>query len=329
MPLNPASGYSLTLPSARFYGGASTRWFNTTNLPGFSDSFVRNDAANDFFGFRAQSHHAVSVAFVWLKEDFLEGAEVADHPVSLSAESRFLLRTGGNRWEQVFGRWLVREAGQWYVSEAALATGLGDKALTFADDFDHGRWAAVDLADAPLLNLDLDSLVYATRTFTDLTGFGVYLENDDLAGGRLWFYIREFRIEAAVTVPLPLTPLQAWRQTHFGISDNTGLAANDADPLGKGLPNLLAFALGAAPLDPADRPAVLWQATGGTLSLTFTPAVTAGLQFAVELSENLTDWTTLTNITALLEVDIPFTFAHPLPAHPPRPLFLRLRVTEE
>jgi hypothetical protein len=53
-------------------------------------------------------------------------------------------------------------------------------------------------------------------------------------------------------------PLHAWRQTYFGTTSNTGLAANDADPDKDGVPNLLEYALGTSP----------WQA--GPLALGFT-----------------------------------------------------------
>nr|MCU0749442.1 hypothetical protein [Akkermansiaceae bacterium] len=59
-----------------------------------------------------------------------------------------------------------------------------------------------------------------------------------------------------------LSRLQVWRRFHFEITENTGLAANDADPDGDGMPNLLEFAFG---LDP-------WQNSSGELpQATFTP----------------------------------------------------------
>jgi hypothetical protein len=42
-------------------------------------------------------------------------------------------------------------------------------------------------------------------------------------------------------------PLQAWRQTHFGTTSNTGIAANDADPDFDGIVNLLEYVLGTHP----------------------------------------------------------------------------------
>lgn len=50
----------------------------------------------------------------------------------------------------------------------------------------------------------------------------------------------------AVTV-LALTPVQDWRQLHFGSILNTGIAADTADPNGNGLANLTEYALNGDP----------------------------------------------------------------------------------
>jgi hypothetical protein len=51
---------------------------------------------------------------------------------------------------------------------------------------------------------------------------------------------------ATVTINV-VTPLQAWRQTYFGTTAATGLAADTADYDGDGLSNLLEYALGTDP----------------------------------------------------------------------------------
>ncbi len=47
-----------------------------------------------------------------------------------------------------------------------------------------------------------------------------------------------------------LTALEIWREENFGTLENTGVAANTADPDGDGIPNLLEFALGLNPNEP-------------------------------------------------------------------------------
>ncbi len=82
--------------------------------------------------------------------------------------------------------------------------------------------------------------------------------------------------------PMP-TALERWRETHFGVRSATGTAADEADPDGDGLPNLLEYALGSAPLEAAStaRPAVGWVA-GPRLSLSFARVADAELTYAVE-----------------------------------------------
>lgn len=50
-----------------------------------------------------------------------------------------------------------------------------------------------------------------------------------------------------VTIQQPLTALQQWRQTNFGVTTSTGSAANDADPDGDGVPNLMEYVMGNNP----------------------------------------------------------------------------------
>jgi len=48
-----------------------------------------------------------------------------------------------------------------------------------------------------------------------------------------------------------VSPLQSWRQQYFGTTSNTGNAADNADPYGTGIQNLLAFAFFGPNQDPA------------------------------------------------------------------------------
>jgi hypothetical protein len=49
-------------------------------------------------------------------------------------------------------------------------------------------------------------------------------------------------------VSLALTPIATWRQTYFGTAQNSGQAANNADPANDGIANILAYAFGLDPL---------------------------------------------------------------------------------
>jgi hypothetical protein len=46
-----------------------------------------------------------------------------------------------------------------------------------------------------------------------------------------------------------LTPLESWRMQYFNTSENTGPAADDADPDHDGLTNFTEYAFGLSPVD--------------------------------------------------------------------------------
>ena len=72
------------------------------------------------------------------------------------------------------------------------------------------------------------------------------------------------------TLPISLTlaPIQTWRQTNFGTAQNSGTAANSADPQNDGILNILAYAFGLNPLVHNSDPISVAQA-GNFLTLTF------------------------------------------------------------
>jgi hypothetical protein len=70
-------------------------------------------------------------------------------------------------------------------------------------------------------------------------------------------------------VSLTLTSLATWRQTWFGTSQNSGNAANTADPANDGIPNLIAYAFGLNPLASNALPITATQ-TGDFLTVVYT-----------------------------------------------------------
>ena len=132
-----------------------------------------------------------------------------------------------------------------------------------------------------------------------------------------------------------LTPLQIWRDNHFGNPSNIGAGANNANPAGDAVPNLIKYALGLNPLTPATAaqlPSGSIQLDGGTNYLTLTvnrAAEPSDVTYIVEISSNLlSSWVsgplntvTLTNTATQLVV----RDTTPVPAATAR--FIRLRVT--
>ncbi len=131
-----------------------------------------------------------------------------------------------------------------------------------------------------------------------------------------------------------LTPLQVWRDNHFGNPSNVGAGANGVSPTGDGVPNLIKYALGLDPSMTATRsqlPSGNLQSASGQNYLTLTvnrSAEPSDVTYVVEVSSNLLGWVsgppntvTLTNTASQLVV----RDTEPVPAATAR--FMRLRVT--
>ena len=98
-----------------------------------------------------------------------------------------------------------------------------------------------------------------------------------------------------------LTSQEAWRQQYFGITTNTGNAADTADPDGDGNNNLFEYVAGLAPNDALSLFKVRVEAVNGHptwKAIIFSPLV-AGRTYVVKYKTSLTDttWLPLTNIT--------------------------------
>ena len=98
-----------------------------------------------------------------------------------------------------------------------------------------------------------------------------------------------------------LTPQEAWRQTYFGITTNTGSAADTADPDGDGQNNLSEFVAGTVPTDAASHFNVRVAAVSGQptqMRVIFSPRLT-DRTYVVTYKTVLTaaTWTPLSSFT--------------------------------
>ncbi|WP_395750680.1 hypothetical protein [Prosthecobacter sp.] len=93
-----------------------------------------------------------------------------------------------------------------------------------------------------------------------------------------------------------LTVQEEWRRTYFGSTENTGTAADGADPDGDGMTNVQEFTAGTSPQSAASVFKIgSVQVNGGVPTLNF-PSV-AGKTYRVEYKDNLLDgvWNVLQN----------------------------------
>ncbi len=119
------------------------------------------------------------------------------------------------------------------------------------------------------------------------------------------------------------TPRQAGRQQHFATWQDTGNAADSADPDADGLNNLLEYALDADPNAPSASAAPVVSVAEGRLTLSFFRA-RSELVYEVQASPDLSTWTVIATDPGTVGQTVTVSDTVPLSEQARR--FLRLRV---
>jgi len=119
------------------------------------------------------------------------------------------------------------------------------------------------------------------------------------------------------------SPLELWRQAHFGVTQATGNAANLADPDGDGVPNLVEYALGSLPTSAGSLPGHRHTVINERLTLTFN-RVRSDVTYLVEASSDLAAWAVIATNPGTVSPSVPVTVE--LSTATPH-CFLRLRIT--
>ena len=134
-------------------------------------------------------------------------------------------------------------------------------------------------------------------------------------------------------------PYGDWRAARFGADANLPIAAPHADPDGDEMSNAEEFVLGGDPLDASDAPSPIASRGTTDLSYQFTPSVENGAQIEMQISVDLSEWTTLATRPAGGGAWIHHTTLHELLVDPatglhtfsllstPTRTFARLRIT--
>ena len=152
------------------------------------------------------------------------------------------------------------------------------------------------------------------------------------------------------TVVPPLTTSQSWRQQHFGTTENTGDAADEANPDRDGLANLLERAFGTNPMtSQSNVVSVNGQViVPGSPTTTVTNTangvdyramysrrkdyVAAGLSYSPQFSADLSTWVSSTAAPTVIADDgvvQAVTVPYPLSIDGKKPRFFKVAVTQQ
>jgi len=216
-PLSPENlVYDYTYPSARFFGAAVTM---TTDIPQKEDGsgYVRvtgpteghinqNHELRDDWNLMTfptwkrepeRSRYAGALLMFWKKEDFLNGGD--RYQVSFEEDgylSVFISRYwGGMDW----GRWVIRQRGQFYISKATFANETEAFDLTESSPYNGARnpvvrrshtihprqttWALYKPEAPHHVFFDADKAEFISMVFDDVEAVG-FLAQRDLSVGR-------------------------------------------------------------------------------------------------------------------------------------------------
>jgi hypothetical protein len=128
------------------------------------------------------------------------------------------------------------------------------------------------------------------------------------------------------------TALNNWRYEYFGTYNNSGNAADTADPTGDGIPNLIKYATGLSPLvGSTSQPAVMGQTGSGSgayLTLSFNEIADPALTYTVQAENALNgSWTAIWSSTGASNIAGGVTVQDTVPIGQQPSRFLRLQVS--
>lgn len=230
VPLSPTSGYT----GQRFYGGLSSGQLNPGAPSPIDRAQISNSGPTDVLDFRyalSNTQHDSRLAVFFDKADFLAGGNTK--PVQFSTSSSLNITFKSNTSNQVNNdgelRWIVREAGQWWISAANSAgqpniRSQDDASIgiqnnrSFTSTFASGElsyWAPFNPASGGgLLNLNFEPIYtsrfvidsgsnpFVLKSFTDITGLGFYIEGDQFSTNVFQFEVASMNFNMLV-VPEP------------------------------------------------------------------------------------------------------------------------------
>jgi hypothetical protein len=268
------------------------------------------------------------------------GFAIGDSSLSATGDT---MAAGSNGFGVFLGRSARVQASYWNngarTSSSPTTTVIGANAtvLVVGKIVWNGNSAAPDTLQLylPSANLLLPATPHSTTSFIlnqstfDTISFGGKNTTsptiDEIRFGATYNSVTG-QVGTALNGVATLTAYETWSEVYGG-GGVLGSPSDDCD--NDGVPNLVEYALGTTPNSSASTPTVLPEVAGNRLRLKFTPQVISGIDYTVQSSSDLAEWTdTLIPATSLTSGE-PFTFIDTvdIPTGNPAPRFLRLRVT--
>lgn len=193
-------------------------------------------------------------------------------------------------------------------------------------------------ASASATSYQIERSTTAGTGFAVIAGIAATSFNDSgLAPGQAYYYrirasdgtlVSSYSPESSGVPFLPAT-MAGWRYQYFQTNDNVAPADAFSDPDGDGMANLLEYATGTVPTNPASvaAPSIHLAASGGQVQFTFQriadPAIIYQVQAAGELGGA---WSDIWSSTGADNTAGPVTVTDPAAASNRR--FLRLKITD-
>jgi len=205
------------------------------------------------------------------------------------------------------GQGAGRTAACWYDAQsftvdANLTDGRWHQLALYLLDWDaRSRVEDIELVDG-FTRQSLDR-----KTVTDFAG-GVYLLWDVRGSVRIKFTAQQDTPVVSGLFLQPLTPLRQWQRLHFSPEElqEGYLSADDADPEGDGVPNLLEFKMGRDPRMNDPEPLFTYAVENDLFVVRWHAAPnTDDVSVRVEVSTDLVHWTSGDAVTEppLIQVD--------------------------
>lgn len=140
------------------------------------------------------------------------------------------------------------------------------------------------------------------KTYGETFSVVGYTSDGAAAGARKWtsgIYTYDEATHTLSVSAAALSGLESWRLANFEMTENTGQAADSADPDNDGRPNLLEYALGTDPRAATGGAPVTLTRSGNVLTLSFNHIGDTTLTYTVEAGNDLSGWSTVATYTGL------------------------------